>query len=432
MAPMKPAPWILFLLFAACCAAQEPCKPSALSLAASKAATLQKELEQIHVDEMNTDVPPVAAKKITQFKQALSEVSDAALACAKPAIESLEVQKHLAAVLHANAPESPANTVVSSNDPRYDEAFGTYGHNLQIQVSHPQRRTDILLVQLSTNIECGSDTMLLVYELHDGAWVDKMRWQSPPLKLTSDAFGDFFLTAFLYEASAPDSQATKWRIAVAHGSPWCTSRFSSFKIDLLSPGPDPDAPHVLWHIDRSYSRSDFGPQIKSSENTFELRLNDDCMNFDAANCFERRVTYRYRIEKDDSVHRIGPLGINARGFVSEWLIAPWSELREVTAVKSVAELQKVHEQLSPTPKEDQYVRNTYGAVRACSVPGVFQVEIDSSLDKIIPGKPGGVSEPLPTHYFHVREIKDGYLMLSAPTVADPTCSGPNLMPARNK
>ena len=36
----------------------------------------------------------------------------------------------------------------------------------------------------------------------------------------------------------------------------------------------------------------------------------------------------------------------------------------------------------------------------------------------------------PTHIaYHVREVKDGYMMLSAPNEPDPTCSGANLMPA---
>jgi hypothetical protein len=429
---MKRLALILFLIIANCCLAQELCKPNALSQAASKVLTLQEELKQTKVGEMDEGVPSNAAERITRLKYALGIVSDSALACAKPSVDPIELQKHLAEVLHANAPEPPANTAISKDDHRYDEILGSYGHDLRIQVSRPSDITDILMIQFSTNIECGSDSMLLIYELHDGVWTEKMRWQSPPLKLTSDAFGDFFLVAVLRDSSAVKSKNTKWRVAVAHGTPWCTSRFSAFKIDLLSPGSDPTSPHVLWHTERGYSRSDFEPRIKSSENTFELRLNADCMVFDSANCFERRVIYRYRVDSDDSVHRIGPMGINARGFVSEWLTSPWSELQEVTSAESATALQRVHDQLSPPskPNDDQYLSNSYGAVRACTAAGVFQIEIGSSIEKIVPGKPGGESEPLASHYFHVREVKDGYLMLSAPTDPDPTCSGANLMPAR--
>jgi len=54
-------------------------------------------------------------------------------------------------------------------------------------------------------------------------------------------------------------------------------------------------------------------------------------------------------------------------------------------------------------------------VHACNAPATFQVKIDSTLETFVPGKPGGVSKPLQTHYLHVREIKDGYLMVSAST-----------------
>lgn len=252
--------------------------------------------------------------------------------------------------------------------------------------------------------------------------------------MISDAFGDFFVSAVLHEPSALESRDTKWRFAVAHGTPWCTSRFSNFKIDLLSPGPDPDSPRVLWHTEREYSRGNFDPWIKSSGNTFELRSNADCMSFDSANCFERRVIYQYSVDGNDHVHRVGPLAINARGFVAEWLTAPWPESQDLSAAESAPTLQKVHDQFQPPSKpiDDQYISHSYGPVRACAAPRTFQVQINSTLDKIVPGKPGGKSAPLASHYFHVREVKDGYLMLSAPTEPDSTCSGANLMPPGNE
>jgi hypothetical protein len=120
--------------------------------------------------------------------------------------------------------------------------------------------------------------------------------------------------------------------------------------------------------------------------------------------------------------------------VAEWLTAPWAESQNLSAAESATTLQKVHDQFAPSfkPNDDQYASHGYGPVRACAAPRTFQVQIDSTLEKIVPGKPGGESEPLATHYFHVREVKDGYLMLSAPTEPDPTCSGPNLMPAGNE
>ena len=125
------------------------------------------------------------------------------------------------------------------------------------------------------------------------------------------------------------------------------------------------------------------------------------------------------------------IAINARGFVEEWLSAPWSESRDFSSAEAVTELQAVYDRFDAPIKlnGDQFVRHPLGPVRACAAPGVFQVQIDSTLENIVPGKPGGVRKPLASRYFHVREVKDGYVMLSAPTAPDPTCSGANLMPA---
>jgi hypothetical protein len=379
---------------------------------------------------MDEAVPAAVADKITQLKDALRQVSDVALACAAPTIDPAKLQQSLAQVLHANAPEPDANTVVSKDDHRYDDTFGSYGHNLRVKVTRPPGIAGILTVEYSTNIECGADSMLLIYRLQDKVWTEKLRWQSPRLKLISDSFGDFFLFTILPGSSSSESREAKWRVAVAHGTSWCTSRYSGFKMDLLSPSGDPASPQVLWHIERGYSRGGFDPQIKSSGNTFDLRLNADCMIFDTAKCFERRVIYRYSVDGNNAVRRVGPIGSDARGFVEEWLRAPWSESRDFSVAETAATLQTVHDQFDPPlkPNDDQFVSHSFGPVRACAIAGTFQVQINSTLEKIVPGKLGGDSTSLASHYFHVREMKDGYLMLSAPTEPDSNCNGPDLIP----
>jgi hypothetical protein len=427
---MKRLSWILLLPLAASCPAQNQCNTSILSQAAARTLALEKELKQTKVDAMDVTVSPAAAERITQLKDALSRTSDAALACAKPSVDPNELQKSLARLLHANAPE-PAISAVNSNDNRRsDEVLGVYGNDLQVQVTRPTSVAGIIEIQYSTSIACGQDSMLLVYAIHGGTWTEELRWQSPPLKGISDAFGDFLLTAFLPGLSALGGGDTKWRVAVAHGTSWCTSRFSHFRIDLLAPGHDPASPEILWNTARGYSRFTFDPWLKSSGNTFELRLNDDCMMLFSDNCFERRVIYRYSIDGDDHVRRVGPIAINARGFVEEWLSAPWSESMVLSVVEAAPELQKVHDQFFelPKPSDDHFLSHSLGPVRACAVPGTFQVQINSKVEKIDPRKPEKLT-PLPSYYFHLREGKDGYMMLSAPTEPDPTCSGANLMPA---
>jgi hypothetical protein len=427
---MKGLWWVLLLCLGVSCAAQTRCDPAALPLAAGQVLAAQNSLRQSKLDEMIDLVPAAVAGQMVELKAALSRASDAALACFKPSVLPGEVEVNLAKVLHANAPE-PADGFIAKDDHRYDEIVGSYGYNLRVQVSRPASVADVLVVQYSINIECGADSMLLVYEVRDGEWRQRLRWQAPPLKSISDAFGDFFVWTFLHDTSRSGRGHAAWRMVVAHGTTWCTSRFSNFKIDLLSPDSDPASPRVVWHSERGYSRGDFESRIKAWGDTFELRVNADCMAYDTANCFERRVIYRYAVGSDGDVRRVGPLGLNARGFVTEWLEAPWVESAGFSSAESADELHKVYTQLNRrfTPDDGQFMTKSYGPVRGCSTPGIFQVQFDTTLERIIPGRPGGESTPLASHYFRVRETKDGYLMLSTATQPDPDCVGVDLMAA---
>lgn len=417
---------LILLLLAVHCCAQSLCSANALSQAAARVSTLQQELRQAKVDEIDTKVPPAVSDKITKLKDALIRAGDAALTCAKPTVSPAELQKNLARILHANAPEPNESTVQYKDDGGYHEDVGSYGQDLKVQVSRPPGADGLLEIQYSISIECGDDNVLLAYELRNGKWTPELRWQAPPLKSISDAFGDFFLSTTLLDPSALENGDPKWRVVVAHGTPWCTSRFSNFKIDVLAPGADAASPRLLWHTERDYSRGDFNTKLKASASTFELRLNSSCMDSDS---YERHVIYRYKVDENQVVHRIQPIATNARGFVEEWLYSPWSESQGFSEAGSNQALQDVHDQFDQPSNDSQYVSHGYGPVRACAEPGVFQVQINSTLETIVPGKPGGDSKTLPGPYFHVREVKDGYLMLSAPTAADPACAGANLMPA---
>ena len=331
------------------------------------------------VGEMDTDVPPAVADQITLLKTALVRAADLALACAKPSVDPTELQKNLARILHANVPRTDGTAVQYKDDDADHEDVGSYGQDLKVRVSRPPGADGLLEVRYSISNECGDDNMLLAYELRNGRWAQALRWQSPPLKSVSDAFGDFFLSTILPGPSALESGASKWRIVVAHGTPWCTSRFSNFKIDVLAPGSDPVSPKVLWHTERGYSRGDFDTRLKSSGSTFELRLNSSCMDSDS---YERHVIYRYSVDENQAVRRIEPIATNARGFVEEWLYSPWSESRDFSETSNAAALKEVHDQFNLPSSDSQYVSHSYGPVRACADPGIFQVQINSTLGNL--------------------------------------------------
>ena len=364
-------------------------------------------MKLVHVADLDPGVPVTARDGLERLKDALTCLADVALGQAGPSVAPVELQNQLANVLTAND----------------DRAAGSYGENLTVNVNRPPNAGGLLEIEFSVGIQCGNDNLLLVYASEDAAWRRILRWQAPPLKQISDAFGDFFVSGVLSPSGGGTSALS---IVVAHGTPWCTSRFSGFAIDVLSTGSTPDSPKVRWHMGRGYSRADFVPSLKCSGDTFELRINESSFDIES---YERRVIYRYRLDGERGVRRIGPIAIHARGFVEEWLSAPWLESEGFSAQETASSLQIVHDQFDGQPESDrEFVTHRYGPVRACNTTGIFQVEIRSTLEKNIPGKPGGEPQALPTRYFHVREGKDGYLMISAPTEADPDCKSADLMP----
>jgi hypothetical protein len=370
---MKWLPLAVVFCAALPCGAQTPCSAAASADAARRAKSLQERLKRSKVEEMETTVPAAVRDQLTQLKDALSCTADAVLAQAAPSAGAAELQHRMAHLLnanqhanqHANQPEPPPSTVISKDG---HEALGPYGDDLSVRVIRPSNVAGILAVEFSVNVQGGQDHLLLLYALHNGAWREQIRWQAPPLKQISDAFGDFFVSGALSTSAGEDS---KLRVVVAHGTPWCTSRFSGFRIDVLSPGS-------------GYSRAGFDPTFKSSGDTFELRVNDSAFDIES---FERRVIYRYRIDEHDEVRRMEPIAINARGFVEEWLSAPWSESQAFSAPEAASVLKQLHDQFDPPMKSDtEFVTHGYGAVRACDAPGIFQVQISSTLERMVPAR----------------------------------------------
>ena len=85
--------------------------------------------------------------------------------------------------------------------------------------------------------------------------------------------------------------------------------------------------------------------MRSSGDTFELRVNRSSMDVDEA---ERPVIFRYRVTGDQVV-RVQPIAANARGFVEEWLEMPWVEAQAQTAPEASEALRPVYEEFHPPP-----------------------------------------------------------------------------------
>jgi len=404
--------------------AQEACSIAAPQRDAEAVAQVRANLRSIKLpeDDIGTDIPAPLQQSLATLKSALAQTARDVIACKRATVSPSALENELAKLLGANPPQPPPNTSVRNGDKRYEEwlAF-EYGRNLQISVRGFAQ--NLLSVTFTFHIPCGDDDILMVFENDRGLWSDRLLWQSPPYKDIAGSFGDFFLDAVL-----PGKTLDDWRLVVAHGKPWCTSRFSGFSIDVLAPKSNDPHPQVLWHTDRGYSRADFTPTLKASDNTFELRINEDAMSFDIDNAFERTVIYRYRVS-GTNVTRLEPIATNGRSFVEEWLSMPWLEAKDQSLPTNTEALQHIHHLYETSyPKDSNtYTSWTAGPVRSCSTIGHFQVAFDAQLNKIVPGKPGGDQDPPVPYYFQIKQIPNGYELESASETPDSTCNGPDLM-----
>lgn len=151
-----------------------------------------------------------------------------------------------------------------------------YGADLKLVAKRPDAKADLIGVEISFGVSCGEDTMLLLYEWRDKKWWQVLRWQSGGYNAVNGAYGDFFEYVVI-----PHGGLGKWVVAVAHGMPWCTSRYSGFDLDAVETAHDSAPQNLLFHKHAGYDRGDDrGPVLKGRSDGFELRLRDFGIDFD--------------------------------------------------------------------------------------------------------------------------------------------------------
>lgn len=392
----------LFVLMTPVLAYSQPaCSPDAAIKSATLVHRRQAELLKVKIPEMDSAVPIPLQVQIRLFKHALQDAVDTAMKCKSKETQLGAIQSELAKLLGANLP--PDKPAIDLAMDEVNEV--AYGKDLTIAVSTPANAPSLRAVKVAFDIACGDDNMLLLYEAKPNAFERVLTWQSNDYAKISGAFGDFFE----YAVISPSGSAL--RVAVAHGTPWCTSRFSNFKIDLLAPSRQPtNRARMVWHANRGYSRGDFNNRLRTTSDGFELRVNAPASDPKA---FERTVVYRYRVIGAE-VTRVGPIATTGRGFVEEWIAIPWKEASERTSSDSIAKLKLLHETIRRLDeKAETYVGYEYGPVRACRIKGRYEIEMDAD--------PGGAQ------YFSIREDRNGYTMTDTSKMHDERCDGPDLM-----
>jgi hypothetical protein len=412
---MKSKACLLILFLAPIAYADEPCVQPDLHAAAMHVKTIQTRLLAFKLQsEQDESVPVPLQAEIRAFKDSLSLFADAKLQCAPAIADPKLIESGLANLLEANKPEK--NEVYDpKKPPQLDHIYGDW---ITVKVTAPANPPNILLVEFGFGIACGSDSVLLIFERQHGRWGQRMRWQSGGYDEVSGAFGDFLQ----YQIVQQRNSAT-WLLAVAHGEPWCTSRWSGFHLDVLQPPAGSSPQQSLFQLTTGYIRFEIDPTMKLTSDGFQLRLETDSLDNDL---MTRPGIFRYRIS-GKQVTRVQPIALNGRDFVDEWLKSPWSEAGKWSAQARLSNLETTHKKIATLedPSANETPNFTYGPVRSCSDSKLqFQVELDEGwwVEQQKDWRPGK-----PT-FFQIQEGKNSFTMLSASGQPDQHCTGPDIMP----
>ncbi len=362
--------------------------------------TTQTSLFSIHdsPDDLPIDAPPLAQHGVPELRIAISTAITSYMQCDAAGItDPASLQSGLAAELNANRP-------VSAVEQQRGYSEHLYGDDLKIQVEHFRGRDNTIVVDASFSIACGEDNILLLFKRESDHWFRLLDWHSDKYTKPSDAFGDLFLYT-----SAPGANGTEL-IAVAHGHPWCTSRFSFFDLDLLLPATSQTPQKHIASIKNDYSRGDTDGTLKPSTDGITLRL--DASSRDLEGVFTYIGVFRYKTTSN-TLERM-PVANNARDFVDSWLDESWSVADRWSAQPS-QDLHLVHDRFDYSiGSKDKNVPNiNYGPVRACSDSNKFQIETQLDDDSHL--------------YAQIRQNSGSFTMLAITSKPDPACTGPDLM-----
>jgi hypothetical protein len=344
------------------------CSLPAIQQATSDLLTTQKITLALPRVDGDPQVSPAARRDILKLKDSIAHLANAYMDCQPPDANPQRIQEALSTLIPA----------IRADDNRYGSAL-----------SFEAAITDRLVSITATfGVNCGLDTMLLIYAPSKSSWAEVLRYQSPPYDDVSGAFW-----SFKHKISPPDANGA-WFVITSRVMPWCSSTWSSIEYAILRPGPK-----VLLKKSESmwWGNEDFGT-LAATPTTAEIRYTDRSIDMAVHN---RPHIRRYEIS-GDSVKRVPPVAESPRDFVDEWIVSPWSEARDWSAPG----LQSFHAQAKKSASEFVSIQNCPGQPDTVQV-GVTDIKTEE------------------THlYFRVTGTTT-FKMLSVRTTQDPSCSGPN-------
>lgn len=320
-------------LAASSAAAAAPACPNAASAGAALRSA-RAELIAIPPTPMAVGVSAVASRRIEAVKDRIRTLVQSQMACAPP------------------EPEALATALATAGGPAGDR------HAIDYAVT--RIRPDLLAVVATLGIECGADSMLMLYERRAGRWSEVMVRRSAPYRKVSGGWQE------LRFAVSPPDAGGGWFVATVSTTPWCSSSWRTIRYGLARRGPDAARPLLFLQGEAGdYMGDESEVTVKAERDAFELR--NTAGSIDSGILIRRHVR-RYAVRGDKAV-RVQPVAENVRDFVDEWIDSPWAEAKGWSAGDSA--LAAAHARLQSARWK---TLAGFASIRACK-SGATQVEI---------------------------------------------------------
>ena len=399
----------IFVMLASAAKAQSPstdtgfCSQSAVASTAKQVQLARKNLLSLPIgDGLQTDVSPAAQQAVASMKNAVSEFVRSYMRCAPARLDDAAVERSLSTLVGGY--ELPRGQVISNDHLPPD--FGKYGFELYFGVRQTENPR-IVSITADFSIECGGDTVLLIFSPKDGSWSEVLHWQTKPY--TTVAGGTM---AFDYGIS-PVDESGGWYAVVHTIAPWCSSTWSSIQYEALRPTADAVKPRVL--LSKSdymwWGNEDYG-KVEVGRNECDIRFHSSSIDGGVHN----RVFIRHYSVMGNTVRRTQPVAVSPRDFVDEWIVSPWSEARAWSSGASLSGLRQAHDMWSRNDKADNRLLD-FCSVHRCSGEN-YQVEVCEET-----GKNFTVSH---SSYFEVAG-SGPFTMTHVSASPNPECKGRDLL-----
>jgi hypothetical protein len=371
--------------------------------AAEQVRSARKNLLALPVgDGLQTDVSPVAQEAIASMKNSVSEFVRSYMRCAPAQFDTAAAEKNLMTLVGGY--QMPSGEVISNDHLPPD--FGKYGFELYFGVRQSQSPR-LVSITADFSIECGGDTVLLIFAPKDGSWSEALHWQTKPYNTVAGG-----TMAFDYGIS-PVDESGGWYAVIHTIAPWCSSTWSSIRYEVLRPTADALKPRVLMSKSDFmwWGNDDYG-KVTVGRNEFELRFHSSSIDGGVHN----RVFIRHYSVMGNTVRRTQPVAVSPRDFVDEWIVSPWSEASTWSSEVFMPELWQAHDKWSRNEKADNRLLE-FCSVRKCSGDS-YQVEVCEET-----GKNFTVSH---SSYFEVAG-SGPFMMTHVSASPNPECKGRDLL-----